>query len=59
LVRVRVGRGEELPADGGFYDGGDVLEDVAFCEDVAAGVDLECVPGGVIPVVVYLGGFTC
>lgn len=43
-----------MSADGGLDDGLDVLEDVAFGEDVAAGADFEGVAGVVVPVVVDL-----
>jgi hypothetical protein len=52
-----------LAADGGFDDGGDVLEDVALGQDHGPRVDFKGVAGGVVPVVVYLvqmireGGF--
>ena len=50
------GRGEQLSADRGLDDGVDVLEDVAFGEDVAAGADFERVARVVVPVVVDLQG---
>ena len=56
LVGGGGGRGEQLSADGGLDDGVDVLEDVAFGEDVAAGADFEGVAGVVVPVVVDLQG---
>lgn len=43
-----------MSADWGLDDGLDILEDVAFGEDVAAGADFEGVAGAVVPVVVDL-----
>lgn len=54
LVGGGVGGGEELAGDGGLGDGLDVLEDVAFGDDVGAGADLKGVAGVVVPVVVDL-----
>lgn len=54
LVRGAIRRSEQLSLDGTFDNGGDILEDITLCENVAAGANLKGMTSGVIPVVVDL-----